>query len=176
MNVEEDLKIYEIEENQKCSKYEAEYLLALDELKKVTLYNSAEQDMNLLGGLLIDLPYKPYMALIGTLSISDDILEINKKIKLIEDNAQKEIGEKKDAVTGKPIYSNQDQRDSAIRLELFGNSIYKILQKQYNVRIKHKTLLLAQKEYYDNVFSGVKIRYRQMCNVLLNDKELSKNE
>jgi len=174
MNVEEDLKIYEIEENQKLSKYEAEYTLALDNLKKVTLYNSAEQDMNLLGGLLIDLPYKPYLAMIGTLSISDDILEVNKKIKLIEDNAQKEIGEKIDQATGKPLYSNQDQRASAIRLELFGNNIYQILQKQYNIRTKHKTILLAQKEYYDSVFSGVKIRYRQMCQVVLNDRELEK--
>jgi len=161
---EDDLKVYESKEQLKLIEYTTKYEEAIKQLKYDD-YNPKNLTIDVLGNLLIELPYKIYARSLETLEISDEIPTIIKTIEIIEDNASMSVNQIEEL-------KNQAQRDASKRMMLLDNNNYNLLKKQLAILTKHKNLLNFQKEYFDNLFTGVKIRYRQMCQVVLNDREL----
>lgn len=133
--------------------------------RDINEYKSETLNIDIMANLLIDLPYKIYIKNIELFNINDKIYLIQKKMKIIEDNISQEV----DKIVE---LKNQEQRKSESRRQLLGNETYILLEKAEQLNQKSKGLLNAQASYYDNLFSSVKIRYRQATAVLINDKKL----
>jgi len=161
---EEDLKVYESKEQLKLIEYTTKYEESIKQLKYDD-YKPENLTIDVLGNLLIELPYKIYARSLESLEIMDEIPTIVRTIEIIEDNTSMSVNQIEEL-------KNQAQRDASKRMMLLDNNNYNLLKKQLAILNKHKSLLNFQKEYFDNLFTGVKIRYRQMCQVVLNDKEL----
>jgi len=161
---EEDLKVYESKEQLKLIEYTTKYEESIKQLKYDD-YKPENLTIDVLGNLLIELPYKIYARSLESLEIIDEIPTIVRTIEIIEDNTSMSVNQIEEL-------KNQAQRDASKRMMLLDNNNYNLLKKQLAILNKHKSLLNFQKEYFDNLFTGVKIRYRQMCQVVLNDKEL----
>jgi len=158
--MEENIYLEEAQEKKQQSdlKY-AEIISAITEYKSDTI------NVDVMGNLLIDLPYKIYSKSLELLDITDEILMIQRKLRIIEDNESQEVS--KD-----PELKNQAQRDAALRLRLLGNETYNMLDKALTKYQRTKSTLNAQTDYLDKLLGGVKIRYRQATAVLINDKSL----
>lgn len=134
-------------------------------VKTIQEYHSGTINIDIMGNLLIDLPFMVYSKSLELIDITEEILLIQKKMKIIEDNESQEIS--KD-----PDLKNQAQRDSTLRMRLLVNETYNQLEKAVAKYIKSKNTLQAQIEYYNALLSGVKIRYRQATAVIIGDQKL----
>ena len=133
--------------------------------KDIKEYKSENMNIDLMAGLLIDLPYNIYIKNIELFNTTDKISLIKKKTKIIEDNVSQDINKIEEL-------KNQAQRDSEQRRQLLGNETYQLLERATSLNERIKGLLQAQSFYYENLFSSIKIRYRQATAVLINDRKL----
>ncbi len=134
-------------------------------IQAITEYRSDTLNTDVMGNLLIDLPYKIYSKCLELLDITDEILMIQRKLRIIEDNESQEVS--KD-----PELKNQAQRDATLRMRLLGNETYNQLDKALAKYQRTKNTLNAQTDYLDKLLGGVKIRYRQATAVLIGDQKL----
>ena len=160
---DQDIKIYLEEEIQAMNIADSK----LNEVyKDIKVYSSSDLNVDLMGTLLIDLPKDIYYKSIMSLDVIDEIAKIQKKMKIIEDNESREVSKREEL-------KNQTQRDAELRMSLLGNKIYNTLETTLSKYDRIKKLLLFQTEYFNKLLDGVKIRYRQACAIILNDKNLN---
>jgi hypothetical protein len=129
-------------------------------------FRSENINMDLMGNLLLDLPINMYHKTLENLNILEEILSIQKKLKIIEDNAMNDVN--------KLDLKNQTQRDAEQRRMLLDNETYLALNSALVDYQKAKNVLQAQIEYYDKLLSGVKIKFRHLSAIQLCDKNLEK--
>lgn len=140
------------------------------DLRKVAKSVITEGDINIdiLAGHLISLPYDIYIRNLTLLNITDEISRATKKKLIIEDQVSKDL-------VNRPELKNQAQRDAEQRTLLNLNEKYNVLESIISTLQRHKFLLNSQMSYFDSLLSAVKLRYRQMCNLVLSDKALQES-
>ena len=140
------------------------------DLKKVAKSVITEEEINIdiLAGHLISLPYDIYIRNLTLLNITDEISKATKNKLIIEDQVSKDL-------VNRTELKNQSQRDAEQRNLLNGNEKYIIIENIISTLQRHKFLLNSQMSYFDSLLSAVKLRYRQMCNLVLSDRALQES-
>ena len=159
MNLEKSKKIKEIKDE-----LSEKYKLAIKDLS-ITAISEDNINIDVLATNLIDLPYKSYVKQLQQI----DLLRTNQLIlnekKIVEDDMLGTINKDTEL-------KNQAQRDAKQRQLLQTNDFYNDVEECVLISQQLKLLLSAQINYYDNLLSGIKYRYKQMCNLLLADQKL----
>jgi len=156
-------QLYELKELIIKLEYYKEKYIA--EVKDFSTLTESEINIDILSEKLISIPQKTYMKNLSLINQLEETQELQKQKTIIEDNTLSEVNRLEDL-------KNQAQRDAKLRMLLLDNEQYQAIEKILLQLQKTKLLINAQITSYEASLSGIKYRYKQMCNLLDNDKKL----
>jgi len=156
-------QLYELKELIiKLEDYKEKYI---SEVKDFSTLTESEINIDILSEKLISIPQKTYMKNSSLINQLEETQELQKQKTIIEDNTLSEVNRLEEL-------KNQSQRDAKLRMLLLDNEQYQAIEKILLQLQKNKMLINAQITSYEGSLSGIKLRYKQMCNLLENDKKL----